>query len=102
MESGQKAIMIGVGVFIVILIISIVLLIVNLGLGSAERSLAKSGQIIKGLENQLIRQYDRKTLTGHDVAFAIEQYTKELNYNIVLLFRLPWGGNYLSSTLRNN
>jgi len=82
MDNAQKAIMIGVGLFLTILVISVVLLITNLGIGTTKNAGERVVSISAGLQSQLITQYDRKTITGQDVAFAITQYNVQLNRNL--------------------
>lgn len=84
MDNAQKAIMIGVGLFITILIISIVLLITNLGISTTKTAGESIVKISSSLQTQLITQYDRKTITGQDVYFAIDQNATKLANNIYL------------------
>ncbi|MDD2627421.1 MAG: hypothetical protein PHR25_02655 [Clostridia bacterium] len=85
MDNAQKAIMIGVGLFITIIIISAVLLIVNLGTGLVDDATSELGTMSTGLQNQILQNYDNKTLSGVQVRSAIQQYLNSTEMTVVLM-----------------
>ncbi len=85
MDNAQKAIMIGVGLFITIIIISAVLLIVNLGTGLVDDATSELGTMSTGLQNQILQNYDNKTLSGVQVRSAIQQYLRSSDMTVVLM-----------------
>lgn len=99
MENSKKAIMIGVGLFLTILVVSIVLLVTNLGITTTNESKDKIVNINKGLQNQLVNQYDRIAITGQDVINFISRNMEELNGNIfVETPDPPWNTSYRISS----
>jgi len=85
------------GVFITILIISIVILITNLGIGMSEKSATKIGKINAGLEKQLMSQYEDATVTGNDVALAVNLYWEDLEWRIFIIKKS--GSSYTATTM---
>ena len=84
MDNAQKAIMIGVGLFITIIIISAVLLIVNLGTGLVDDATSELGTMSTSLQNQILRSYDNKTLSGVQVRSAVQQYMRANDMTVIL------------------
>ena len=73
MDNAQKAIMIGVGLFITIIIIAAVMLITGMGQNLLNQGQSQVAGISESLMNDLISQYDGKTLSGAQVKSAAVQ-----------------------------
>ena len=84
MDNAQKAIMIGVGLFITIIIISAVLLITNLGTDLIDSAAGEVGNMTEGLQRELVRTYDGKTLTGKQMLDCVEKYIGSDTVGIVI------------------
>lgn len=73
MENAQKAIMIGVGLFITIIIIAAVMLITGMGQNLLNQGTSQVSGISESLMNDLVQQYDGRSLTGSQVRTAAIQ-----------------------------
>lgn len=73
MDNAQKAIMIGVGLFITIIIIAAVMLITGMGQNLLNKGQDQIGGISESLMNDLVAQYDDKTMSGSQVRTAAVQ-----------------------------
>lgn len=73
MDNAQKAIMIGVGLFITIIIIAAVMLITGMGQNLLNKGQAQVSGISESLMNDLVAQYDGKTMSGAQVRTAAVQ-----------------------------
>lgn len=73
MENAQKAIMIGVGLFITIIIIAAVMLITGMGQNILNKGQSQVTGISESLMNDLVAQYDGKTMSGSQVRTAAVQ-----------------------------
>ena len=84
MDNAQKAIMIGVGLFITIIIISAVLLITNLGTDLIDSAAGEVGNMTEGLQREMVRTYDGKTLTGKQMLDCVEKYINSDTVGLVI------------------
>ena len=73
MDNAQKAIMIGVGLFITIIIIAAVMLITGMGQNLLNKGQNQVSGISESLMNDLVTQYDGKTMSGSQVRTAAVQ-----------------------------
>ena len=73
MDNAQKAIMIGVGLFITIIIIAAVMLITGMGQNLLNKGQNQVSGISESLMNDLVVQYDKKTMSGSQVRTAAVQ-----------------------------
>ena len=73
MDNAQKAIMIGVGLFITIIIIAAVMLITGMGQNLLNKGQDQVSGISESLMNDLVAQYDDKTMSGSQVRTAAVQ-----------------------------
>ena len=73
MDNAQKVIMIGVGLFITIIIIAAVMLITGMGQNLLNKGQAQVSGISESLMNDLVAQYDGKTMSGAQVRTAAVQ-----------------------------
>lgn len=73
MDNAQKAIMIGVVLFITIIIIAAVMLITGMGQNLLNKGQDQVSGISESLMNDLVAQYDDKTMSGSQVRTAAVQ-----------------------------
>lgn len=82
MDNAQKAIMIGVGLFITIIIIAAVMLITGMGQNLLNKGQSQVDVITESLMNDLVSQYDGKTMSGSQVRTAGVQLANRSDVNI--------------------
>ena len=85
MDNAQKAIMIGVGLFIAIIIISAVLLITNMGSNLIKKSTTDIGLMTDDLANQIVKDYDAKTITAAEARNLIGKYYSSNEISIIFV-----------------
>lgn len=84
MDNAQKAIMIGVGLFITIIIIAAVMLITGMGQNLLNKGQSQVSGISESLMNDLVAQYDGKTMSGAQVRTAGVQLANRSDANITV------------------
>lgn len=84
MENAQKAIMIGVGLFITIIIIAAVMLITGMGQNLLNKGTSQVEGISESLMNDLVAQYDGKTMSGAQVRTAAVQLVNRSDATITV------------------
>lgn len=87
MDNAQKAIMIGVGLFITIIIIAAVMLITGMGQNLLNKGQAQVSGISESLMNDLVAQYDGKTMSGSQVRTAGVQLANRSDANIKVVIK---------------
>lgn len=87
MDNAQKAIMIGVGLFITIIIIAAVMLITGMGQNLLNKGQAQVEGISESLMNDLVAQYDGKTMSGSQVRTAAVQLANRSDANISVVIK---------------
>ena len=85
MDNAQKAIMIGVGLFITIIIIAAVMLITGMGQNLLNKGQAQVSGISESLMNDLVAQYDGKTMSGAQVRTAAVQLVNREDATITVV-----------------
>ena len=87
MDNAQKAIMIGVGLFITIIIIAAVMLITGMGQNLLNKGQAQVSGISESLMNDLVAQYDEKTMSGSQVRTAAVQLINRNEEGIAVVIK---------------
>lgn len=87
MDNAQKAIMIGVGLFITIIIIAAVMLITGMGQNLLNKGQAQVEGISESLMNDLVAQYDGKTMSGSQVRTAAVQLANRSDASITVVIK---------------
>ena len=87
MDNAQKAIMIGVGLFITIIIIAAVMLITGMGQNLLNKGQAQVSGISESLMNDLVAQYDGKTMSGSQVRTAAVQLINRNEEGIAVVIK---------------
>jgi len=79
MESGQKAIMIAVGIFVTLLIISIVLIVTNMGLELANTGTERIAGISGMIKTELFKsQFGERNVRYDKIQEAFNEYADKL------------------------
>ena len=87
MDNAQKAIMIGVGLFITIIIIAAVMLITGMGQNLLNKGQNQVSGISESLMNDLVAQYDGKTMSGSQVRTAAVQLINRNEAGIAVVIK---------------
>ena len=87
MDNAQKAIMIGVGLFITIIIIAAVMLITGMGQNLLNQGQSQVNGISESLMNDLVAQYDGKTMSGSQVRTAAVQLANRSDASITVVIK---------------
>ena len=98
MDNAQKAIMIGVGLFITIIIIAAVMLITGMGQNLLNKGQDQIGGISESLMNDLVAQYDDKTMSGSQVRTAAVQLINRNDSTISVYIGGDQASNKVTST----
>lgn len=98
MDNAQKAIMIGVGLFITIIIIAAVMLITGMGQNLLNKGQDQVSGISESLMNDLVAQYDDKTMSGSQVRTAAVQLINRNDSTISVYIGGDQEANKVAST----
>ena len=98
MDNAQKAIMIGVGLFITIIIIAAVMLITGMGQNLLNKGQNQVSGISESLMNDLVVQYDKKTMSGSQVRTAAVQLINRNDSTISVYIGGDGESNKVTST----